>query len=252
MKKLSFLIAGVQKGGTTALWHFLSQHPQIYLSLHKELHFFDFERFDWESPPYEILHAEFAEASSRALWGEATPIYTFWPPSLARIASYNPDIKLIVVLRNPTERAYSQWGMARARGYETLPFGLAIREGRARVDLCNLSRDLRRFSAVERGLYSGQVRRIMSLFPREQVLFLSNEDLRRRHFEVLNRTCSFLGVAPFSTPPAAEDVQPYRKSWHPPPMDDADRRYLDDLFSNDLAETEQLTGLSLGRTQSNA
>ena len=130
MRKLDFLIAGTQKGGTTALHNYLKQNPDVFLSEKKELHFFDNETIDWQNPPYEKYHDAFKTASSRQKIGEATPIYTFWPDALARISKYNKDIKLIICLRNPTERAYSHWRMETSRQEEDLPFNLAIRHGR--------------------------------------------------------------------------------------------------------------------------
>ena len=77
--RVQFLIAGVQKGGTTALADYLRQHPQ--------------------------LHSHFQDAPAGCLWGEATPIYSYWWPAMARIWAYNPAMQLILCLRNPIETA---------------------------------------------------------------------------------------------------------------------------------------------------
>lgn len=179
MKKLDFLIAGVQKGGTTALWHFLSQHPEIAFGSRKELHFFDDETRDWDNPSYLDLHREYAQQDPNHLWGDATPIYTFWPPSMARIHEYNRNIKLIVTLRDPVERAYSHWRMETVRGAETLSFSDAIREGRKRLPKAgSLDASSRVYSYLERGFYAAQMLRLLAHFSNSQVLLLTQTQLK--------------------------------------------------------------------------
>src|SRR5215213_9890075 len=94
---VSFLIAGVQKAGTTALFDYLGDYADVALSTVKEVHFFDDEAQDWASPDYRAYHALFDDPAGRPC-GEATPIYCYWPASLERIAAYNPAMKLILVL----------------------------------------------------------------------------------------------------------------------------------------------------------
>ncbi|RYG21799.1 MAG: sulfotransferase, partial [Burkholderiales bacterium] len=106
---VNFIVVGVQKAGTTALFDYLGDSPAVALSKVKEVHFFDDETVDWAKPDYGPYHAQFETADPIALRGEATPIYLYWPHSLERIAAYNPDIRLIVMLRDPVERAWSHW-----------------------------------------------------------------------------------------------------------------------------------------------
>ena len=101
---VSFLIAGVQKGGTTALYDYLSDYPDVALSRIKEVHFFDDEGQDWRRPDYRAYHARFEAPAGRPC-GEATPIYVYWPNALERVAAYNPAMRFIVTLRDPVERA---------------------------------------------------------------------------------------------------------------------------------------------------
>jgi hypothetical protein len=94
--------------------------------------------------------------------------------SLERIAAYNPRMRLILIFRDPIERAWSHWKMEYARGAETESFAWSIRDGRSRVDAGSVRAGLHRvYSYVERGFYGAQVERLLALFPREQVLFLS-------------------------------------------------------------------------------
>jgi hypothetical protein len=242
-RKLDFLIAGAQKAGTTALHSFLKAHPQLFLATPKELHFFDNESLDWSCPNYDILHAHFPAELDDKVIGEATPIYTWWPPSLDRIKVYNPKIKCIVMLRNPVERAYSNWAMVVSRGAETLSFSTAIRDGRRRAaGPSGLPHRL--FSYVERGLYAAQIERLLARFPRERLLFLRTEDLAERQAATLDQVCAFLGVSPFSTPPPAAYVMPVSKG-DLPPISEADRSYLTALYREDIAATQALSGLDL-------
>src|ERR1700759_5079035 len=95
--RVAFIIAGVQKGGTTALFDYLAETPDLSLSRVKEVHFFDDEAQDWARPDYGAYHANFAPFDGRPR-GEATPIYLYWPKSLERIAAYNPSARLVVML----------------------------------------------------------------------------------------------------------------------------------------------------------
>ena len=79
-KRLSFLVCGTQKSGTTALAAYLRQHPRIHLPEAKELHFFDDETQAWPEPDLKSLHRHFQAADADQLWGEATPISLYWDP----------------------------------------------------------------------------------------------------------------------------------------------------------------------------
>ena len=98
-------MCGTQKGGTTALAAYLRQHPGIHLPETKELHFFDDETQPWPNPDLNSLHRYFQAADTDQHWGEATPISLYWDQAAERIWRYNPEIRLIVILRNPIDRA---------------------------------------------------------------------------------------------------------------------------------------------------
>lgn len=244
--RVGFLVAGVQKGGTTALFDYLSEHAGLFLPAIKEVHFFDDEvDVDWSAPDYGRYHALFpdkGEANGRLL-GEATPIYLYWPESLERIAAYNPAMRLILVFRDPIDRAWSHWKMEYARKAETQSFAWCVREGRARVaEDPNTPGFHREFSYVERGFYGAQVERLLTLFPREQVLFLRSEDLRAEPARILCKVCDFLHAPRF--------VQIEPKESHLSKdidygltINNDDRRYLRSLYANDQILFSKLTGI---------
>lgn len=237
---IDFLIAGVQKGGTTALHSFLSQHPEVYLPPYKEVHFFDDESLDWRRPDYNLYHHHFRDRQASQIAGEATPIYSFWVPAAERIHRYDPTIKLIFLLRNPVERCYSHWAMEFGRNTEVLNFTDAIRTGRSRV----ASGQHRIFSYVERGFYSEQIERFQAIFPARQMLFLKTDELAERHEATLDRVCDFIGVGRFREYPPATRVLPAARV-AVPAASAADMAFLGDLFSDDMERTEQQTGLDL-------
>jgi hypothetical protein len=174
---VNFFIAGVQKGGTTALDRYLRQHQKIQMAAVKEIHFFDDDSVNWKNSDYTRLHQAFKNDAGSCLRGEATPIYTYWPASLDRIKYYNRDAKFIVALRHPSLRAYSHWKMEVGRGSDTLPFCEAI-GWKARQRVRTAPHGVHRvFSYVERGFYSTQIERLLGLFPRKQVIFFRTDRL---------------------------------------------------------------------------
>lgn len=238
---VDFIVVGVQKAGTTALFDYLGDSSAVVLSKVKEVHFFDDETVDWSKPDYRPYHAQFDSAAPSALRGEATPIYLYWPGSLERIATYNPSIRLIVMLRDPVERAWSHWRMEYSRGVETNSFSWCIREGRQRLFAAEPWGAHREFSYVERGFYGEQIERLFSIFPREQVLILTARDLRTQPDGSLGRVADFLGI-PRSGAVEHRDVHVGREVGGPLAADDA--TYLRSLYALDMERLANLTDIS--------
>ena len=207
--RIGFLIGGVQKAGTTALARYLAGHPQLALPQGKEAHVFDDPGFgaDWDRARIDREYARHFDAGSDdRLHGDATPIYLFHPTLVERIAAYNPAMRWIVLLRDPLERAISQYGMERARGDEHWPLWAALLFERLRLrghhhDWSPAS-PLRHWSYRARGDYGRQLRTLRAHFPDAQVLVLRSTELRVSHVQVLARICAFLGVRDFNPAPA--------------------------------------------------
>ncbi len=237
-KRVGFLICGAQKAGTSALASYLSEHPQVCMADAKELHFFDNEEiFCRETPDYAIYHSAFSPGPTHRILGEATPVYMYWYTAPRRMWEYNPDLKLIVILRNPITRAYSHWNMQRSRNVEPLPFWEAIqKEG----DRCReaLPYQHRLYSYVDRGFYSEQLRRLWTYFPKEQVLVLRTEDLRNSPLEFLEEVCGFLGIdPPRGLAPRNVHSRPYVSR-----MGDREREYLHSIYEYEIRSLERLLG----------
>lgn len=232
--RVDFCIIGVQKAGTTALHHFLGQHPLVQMPEEKEVHYFDAEqRFAADRPGHAAYHAAFPPPRPGMLTGESTPIYIFWPGALERLAAYNSAMRLIVLVRDPAERAHSHWRMSSGRGRDPLPFPAAIREGRARLgDGGDFA--LRNWSYVERGFYGAQARHLLGLFPRRQVLFVRTDDLRERHAATLGAVFRFLGLPPVTVRRELVFCDGGAGGRHEMTADD--RQHLRDLYRDDLRD----------------
>ena len=198
---IDFMIIGAQKGGTNALYRFLRQHPGIGMSSRKEVHLFDSPEYssDWTPERIDERYRSFFEHhEGERIRGEATPIYLFLPEIARELARYNPELKLIVLLRDPVERAISHYYMEKSRDAERYPLWFALLCEPFRLHRC---RDARAFgSAVRvasyrsRGLYSRQLRNLYRHFDPERVLILRTSELMERHDDVLRRVFAFLGV----------------------------------------------------------
>ena len=241
-RRVAFIVCGVQKGGTTALFEYLTREPGVAMSRVKEVHFFDDESRDWSTPDYAAYHAHFDLADARP-WGEATPIYSYWPRSLERVRAYNPQMRLILVLRDPVQRAWSHWRMEYGRGAETQPFAWCIRQGRQRLFDATPYGHHREFSYVERGFYADQVERLFELFPREQVLVLTSEALRARPTATLAQVRAFLGLSGGAAPIPLE-AHVGREDGYPSRLTPDDVAFLRNVYARDAARLEALTGIA--------
>jgi hypothetical protein len=197
-RTVDFVICGTQKGGTTALDAYLRDHPEVCMANRKETHYFDNEEyFRYQNPDYSKYHAFFSPTKRHRIIGETTPIYMYWRESPKRIFEYNPEIKIIIILRNPIDRAYSHWNMERLRNADNLPFKKAIY---TEIDRCRkaLPYQHRVFSYIDRGRYLEQLRRIWTHFSKERTLILKHEDLKNSPLATLGQVTSFLGITEFN------------------------------------------------------
>jgi len=247
IERLDFILAGAQKSGTTALHYFLQKHPQITLGDQQEMHFFDNDELFCGVVDYELLHRHFPSVARstrlryatarQAIAGECTPSYLYHKPALERIWNYNPKIKLIVLLRNPGERAFAHWNMQRFKGREPLDFLEAVTEEEHRMQRAP-ALEARRIAYVDRGRYSAQIERVFKFFPREQVKIIKFEEFRDKNRETLNSVFDFLGVKPLRLLRSKDrNVVPYDRE-----MTLEERKHLYTIFADDIARVEQMLG----------
>lgn len=191
----NFLIIGAPRSGTTHLYRGLRQHPDVFMSDFKEPMFFAYEGDPRvgvisDHTAYEAL---FQGAEPYVARGEASTLYLFSEKAPARIQRDIPTARLIAILRNPVERAFSQYTFQRFLNTEPLDtFERALQEEERRAEA-----DAPPFQLYQRvGLYSEQIARYLELFPRDQLLFLLQDDLDRQPDTVFRRIFSFIGVDP--------------------------------------------------------
>jgi Sulfotransferase domain len=201
-----FLILGAQKAGTTALYAYLRWHPEITGPSFKEVSFFD--RHYAKGERWYRAHMP---VRRRSLVGEASPSYLFHPLAPERVAGMLPGARLIALLRNPVDRAFSHYQHEVALGREPLSFEDAVdrEDERMQSELERMLRDPSYFSLawwnytyIARGRYAEQLERWFAAFPREQLLVLFTEELSADTAATYRRVLDFLGVT-------ARDLETY-------------------------------------------
>lgn len=225
----NFLIIGAQKCATTSLWARLREHPGVHVANEKELRFFDGYAWDngiaWYEGNFDpdndtLFNGDFDP--ERTPVGEASPIYLHRPIAIERIAAYRPDMRLIIMLRDPVRRAVSHYWWEVQMQNETLDMLEAIRAEESRQD------DPHHFGAYkERGRYCEQLDRVFKRFPREQVFIGHVPRLDHSPDTFLERVEQFIGAPSYPNYPPL--VRYLEQSYPEPPPDVV--RYLSDYFA---------------------
>ncbi len=208
-----FLIIGAGKCGTTSLYDYLVQHPCIYHPLWKEVHYFDTHYkygINWYRSHFPTIFQKFCVIKLKGnnfITGEASPYYLFHPLAAERVANIIPKVKLIIILRNPIERAYSQYHHEVRNNNEPLSFEEAIKneekrlEGKKEKILKEKnynSINFPTYSYLLRGIYIDQIHEWIKYFPRHQFLILRTEDFDKDAQSVVNKVFQFLGLSSYN------------------------------------------------------
>ncbi len=241
-----FLVIGAQKAGTTALYAYLRWHPAILGPFWKEVSFFD--RHWWRGEAW--YRGQLPFRTEGRLVGEASPSYVFHPLAPERVYSLVPDVRLIVLVREPSERAYSHYQHEVALGREPLSFedALDTEDERLRGEVERLRADPRAFSRewwdhayAARGLYAEQIERWLEFFPRDQLLIVTTEELGERPAETYASVLAFLGASPHSL-----GAYPRVFDRDYPPMRPETQTELAARFAEPNRRLERLLGRPLG------
>ncbi len=216
-QSLDFVVVGAQKSGTTTLFEYLRRHPAVYLPPGKEVPFFSDDEA-WEGGWELYVRRYFATARDDELWGSVTPQYMYGTLSRTRddltrieqperlvperIASHSPGARIVAILRDPVERAYSHYRMEVMREAEHRSFDEAVDE---LLEPEQLERSRRRFSETEAYVTNGEFGRILSpyveLFGSDRVLVCFASDLAGEPAETFASVARFLGIDDSFRPP---------------------------------------------------
>ena len=205
-KKPDFIIVGTQKGGTSSLYKYLLQHPDILSALKKEIHYFDLN-YDKRINHYLAYFPLRLPWNQKKITGEASPYYMFHPHAIKRIAYHFPETKIIVLLRNPVTRAYSHYNHEKKLGREERSFDEiagdqhdlinSIKEWYSSIkDESYYSYELHRHSYLLRGKYDFQIRNIFKHFDSSNILIIQSEEMFDEPNLVFKETIDFLGLSP--------------------------------------------------------
>ena len=201
----------------------------------QEIHFFDNDALFVSGADYEQLHKHYPPLARSTIAGDCTPSYIYYEPAAERIWKYNPQIKLLMILRNPVERAFAHWNMQRFRGREPLDFFDAVREEQSRISGAPPT-EARRFAYVDRGFYGQQLERFFKFFPREQMKIVKFEEFKNNQRQTLASIFSFLGRKPMRSVRSKDrNIVPYKRA-----MNWEERIFLYNLFAEDIAKVEQM------------
>ena len=232
---VDFIIMGTQKGGTTALSINISKHPDIYIDNNpdptkSEIHFFD---INWKKGlEWYKRHFNY----SKKMVGEKTPELMYLDYTFPLIQSINPYVKIILILRNPMERAYSAWKHAANYG-ETRSFEDAINDERN-----NKLDENKTFSTaikhyLQRGLYYKQIMNILKWFSKDNLLILINEEVLKDMTTEYNKVYAFLNLSDYASSYKLEYVSSNKRQ-----IDSETYNSLIDFFKKDVKQLEKLIG----------
>lgn len=244
-----FIIFGAMRCGTSSLYYALSDHPQVVPSLRKEVRFFDryFPRgLDWYRAHFPLVAtmARRARRQGRAVTGEASPAYIFHPLAAERIARTLPEVRLIALLRDPVERAWSHYRHSVRRGVETLSFeeALTLEDTRLAGETERMRRSdydgraFEDFSYVTQGRYAEHLRSWFERFGPQQILVVRSEDMFAEPERTLAAITDFLGLAPWTPRYLPMNLGPQAE------MPPAVRAGLRARLAPDIARVEELLG----------
>jgi len=209
-----FIIIGGQKCGTTTLYDYLIQHPSVISAARKEVHFFDndyhyamgLKRYRVQFPTNSYKNKIKKRYNNQGITGEASPNYLSHPLVPKRIFESIPLVKLIVILRNPVDRAYSEYHMNRRKNWENNSFEEAIayeqktlngKYENGKWDMKYRTYNDKRWPYLIRGIYVEHFRRWLDVFRKTQLFILNTEDFKKNYSKTMKSCFQFLGVSDY-------------------------------------------------------
>lgn len=200
----NFIIVGTVRSGTTSLYYNICEHPSVVSAAYDEIGFFDSNYhlgLNWYRSmfPTENEMKELREKTGMSITGEDTPFY-FWKKEVVdRIYDILPKVKIIVIFRNPVDRAYSNYNLGIRSKTETLTFEDAVDEEIKFLDEHSFRDSIdRRRSYLSKGIYEKQVKLWFDIFPKEQIHILSTEKMNQNPQDTLQKIFEFLNLPKYN------------------------------------------------------
>jgi hypothetical protein len=280
----NFMIVGAPKAGTTSLYHYLSQHPEVFMSSPKEVNFFSYEELVQQNLYYDDFKVDnvdkykklFTHTKGEKAVGEASVSYLFYPKTPQKIKETIPDVKIIILLREPTSRAYSHYLMDYKLGLVDVAFEDIVYELEE-----NTKSNLFYQQYISLGLYYEQVKRYIDIFGKDKIRIYFQDDFKNDPSSIIADICDFLGVDSnyrpkiskeynvFSMPKSKIVDKVYKSSFRPlissvlpqrikekiidilfvkkqrPKMSNETRKYLQGIYRDDIINLERLIEVDL-------
>jgi len=235
----NFLIIGPPKSGTSSLFYYLCLHPCVAIPKKKEIYFFDLDYsngMNWYKAHFPTIFQKYIMIAQHGYFstGEATPSYLFNPHAPKRVYQSIPDVKLIILLRNPIDRAYSHYYHMVRCGYESLSFGDAIAKEQEwlprerelySLDDKYISSRYRNFSYLAQSIYIDQILNWHKYFSKQQLLIINSEHFYNNTRAAMKTAYDFLSLPEN----ILNQFQPTNVSRYPP-MNPTTRKKLIEYF----------------------
>jgi hypothetical protein len=242
LRKPDLIGIGGMRCGSTWVWNQLNVHPEIVMARPKELKYFNWVSKATITPREYLQNFQYAPAGRKT--GEFTPDYLAYPHVPVLIKAVCPDAKLITILRNPVDRAFSQFTKSKEEKAWGIPANLSFLEAFYGPYPTNPV-PLRFCSLRHRGLYGLQLEWWYDVFPKEQIKVLFFEDIKGNPKGLLQDLFRFLGVNPDFVPPDYETPKNTSQGAEGEPITAEERSKASDFYKEDLVRLEKLTGRDL-------
>lgn len=234
-RKFDFIGIGTKKSGSSAMWNFILQHPNVYsdhadYGFSKEPNYFNTDCKDTLPTKFDTLYDYWNSAPSDQLLGEFTITYIESKAVLEKIKNHNPNVKIIAILRNPADRFYSEFNMHN---------NVKMEWRNESVEQLLQGENWTEHSHIQKSLYADKIKSVFDVFDKDRVHFVKYEEFLDDPQKTMDEVFSFLGVNPSLYTHIDRKIHtiPYIES-----LRESSRKTLIDFFMSDIVQVEQLLG----------
>lgn len=235
--KTSFTLIGAHRAGVASLRYALASHPKVVFRDHQSSVFEDDDRFAKGTPDLREYEVRPTRMEDDSLIGDVGIRYAYWSQSIPRLFRYDSRQKLIMLLRNPIDRAYSHWQRNVSHQLEDKDFVSAVNLEPYRLRNQGWHGQHKYFSYLDQGFYSRQIEHIYQYFDPHQVLFIRSEDFADNFAVVMYQICEFLDLPYIEIDEVAREVGNYAQSMPPEVYNE-----LIEIYRRDVYRMEELLG----------